>query len=348
MLASWSIQLGKRQRNKYTFNPHRRPNRENLTNPHNLPLNQLGQNRVLPWTRIRPIGRLLRGMVASPEIIQAVIDTYRRSTQANVDTALRQGNVIVITPDVAEDVMVTTDLHGNRINFNRIREIADLDRHERRHLVMQEVCHGGPSYPTGGGCMSHTMLEDIAELKVRYGDRFHFLLSNHELAELTDFPIMKSRKMLNLMFRCGLQEMYGDQADNVRDAATAFIASCPLAVRCQNVFICHSAPENAERGEFDADIFDRVLEHADFAGRGHVFELVWGRDFRAANARAFAQAVNADVLIHGHEPCADGYRTPNDIQIIIDSQGERGCYIILPCEKPMTQEEGIRLIKRLW
>jgi hypothetical protein len=44
--------------------------------------------------------------------------------------------------------------------------------------------------------MSHRMLEDVARLKVRYPDRFHFILSNHELAELTEFPIMKSRKLL--------------------------------------------------------------------------------------------------------------------------------------------------------
>ena len=49
--------------------------------------------------------------------------------------------------------------------------------------------------------MSHTLLEDVAQLKVDYGDRFHFILANHELSELTDFPIMKSGRMLNLLFR---------------------------------------------------------------------------------------------------------------------------------------------------
>jgi hypothetical protein len=55
--------------------------------------------------------------------------------------------------------------------------LADLDRNPRRHLIMQEVCHGGPTYPDGG-CKSHRMLEDVARLKVRYPERFHFLLSN--------------------------------------------------------------------------------------------------------------------------------------------------------------------------
>ena len=57
--------------------------------------------------------------------------------------------------------------------------------------------------------MSHAILEDIARLKVRYPDRVHFLLGNHELAELTDYPIQKNKQMLNVLFRMGLEQMYG-------------------------------------------------------------------------------------------------------------------------------------------
>ena len=52
--------------------------------------------------------------------------------------------------------MVTGDLHGHRRNFNLIRRIAASDNIPERHLVLQEVCHGGPTYPQNGGCMSHT------------------------------------------------------------------------------------------------------------------------------------------------------------------------------------------------
>src|SRR6185369_6088628 len=74
----------------------------------------------------------------------------------------------------------------------------------------KEVCHGVPEYPgETGGCMSHLLLEDCIRLKSEYPERFHFLLSNHELAELGDFPICKSRRMLNVVFRCGINELYG-------------------------------------------------------------------------------------------------------------------------------------------
>ena len=47
-------------------------------------------------------------------------------------------------------VVMTGDLHGQRRNFNRIRKIAALGDNPRRHLILQEACHGGLSYPNGG------------------------------------------------------------------------------------------------------------------------------------------------------------------------------------------------------
>ena len=287
-------------------------------------------------------------MAASKETIEHVVGTYRQAAQANRQTGLRQGNVVELGPETADEVMVTADLHGNRLIFNRLCRVADLAAHPGRHLVMQEACHGGPLYPSGTGCMSHLLLEDVARLKVDYPDRFHFLLSNHELAELTDFPIMKAKRMLNLLFRCGLQEMYGTAIDQVREAYMEFIASCPLAVRLANgVFISHSAPAAADTEPFDASIFERPLEACDFAQRGPVFQVVWGRDFRAANAETFAQLVGAELLIHGHEPCSDGYCVPNPRQIILDCCGDRACYLMLPTGEPLTQNQVVQRIRWL-
>ena len=148
-------------------------------------------------------------MSASPEYTESTISLFERAAAANLATAGRRGNLVEIGPESGDDVMLTGDLHGHRRNFNLIRRIAALDTLPRRHLVLQEVCHGGPAYQNGG-CMSHAMLEDIARLKVEFPDRVHFLLGNHELAELTDYPMQKNKQMLNLLFRMGLEQMYGD------------------------------------------------------------------------------------------------------------------------------------------
>ncbi|HUY87111.1 MAG TPA: metallophosphoesterase [Pirellulales bacterium] len=287
-------------------------------------------------------------MVATFDYIEGVISTFQKAAEANEDTPTREGNVVVLSAEVADDVMITADLHGHRKNFNSIKKIADLARHPRRHLILQEVCHGGPTYSSNGGCMSHGMLEDVARLKAAFPDRVHFLLSNHELAELTDYPILKAKKMLNLMFRLGLQEMYGPATEKVREAYTAFIRSCPLAVRLPGgVLVCHTLPERCDSRGFDRDIFERPLEAPELLEHGDVFNLLWGRDYRAENAKAFAKQAGASVLIHGHEPCPEGFNVPNDVQIILDCCGQPACYLIVPTDREYSHADLVGRIQRL-
>ncbi len=287
-------------------------------------------------------------MTVSPDIVEQVRSTCETAAAANLATPSRAGNLVRLDVAAADDVMVVADLHGHRVNFERLLRIADLDGHPRRHLIMQEVCHGGPLYPDDAGCMSHLLLEDVIRLKARYPDRFHFLISNHELAELTNFPITKANRMLNVLFRCGMRAMYGEATERVRDAYLEFIRSCPLGVQlATGVFICHSCPENVDRGGFDVEVFERQLREEDLTPSGSVFQLVWGRDFRSENAAAFARLVGADVLIHGHEPCLNGFRVPNERQIILDCCGRRACYLILPLDRPLTQAEMIEQLGHL-
>lgn len=287
-------------------------------------------------------------MVATIEYIEQVIDTYHQAAEANRRTPGRQGSVVHITAEMADDVLVTADLHGNRRNFNAIKKLADLTNRPRRHLVMQEVCHGGPTYPSNGGCMSHAMLEDVAKLKAAHPEQVHFILSNHELAELTDYPILKSNKMLNLMFRLGMQESYGPAAEKVREAFKEFLGTCPLAVSLPGgVFICHTIPEKVDSRGFDQTVFDRELEGLDFKENSPAFNLVWGRDFRQANADAFAKLVGAQTLIHGHEPCPDGYDVPNDTQVILDCCTEKAHYALLPTDRELPHAEVVKRIKPL-
>jgi hypothetical protein len=285
-------------------------------------------------------------MPATSEVAEEVIAIYRAAARCNRETPTRHGNVVVLDEEAADEVMVTADLHGHRLNFNKLVKLADLSHAPRRHLIMQEVCHGGPAYP-GGGCMSHIMLEDVARLKTQFPTQFHFLMSNHELAELTDFPISKCRRVLNLLFRCGMQEMYGERADAVRQAAVEFLASLPLAARVGQHFVCHSLPERVDERGFDVTVLQRALEPSDLAQNGAAFRLVWGRDFRPANADAFARLVNAELLIHGHEPCPNGYAVPNARQVILDCCTDKACYLTLRPREKLSQHELVAQIQRL-
>jgi hypothetical protein len=287
-------------------------------------------------------------MVATIQFIESTVTAFEQATEANLNTPGREGNMVVITDEMADEVMVTADLHGHRRNFNLIKKIADLDQHPRRHLILHEVCHGGPTYPTNGGCMSHAMLEDVAKLKVRYPDRVHFMLSNHEMAELMDYPILKAKKMLNLMFRLGMQEMYGPATEKVRAAMMPFIRSCPLAVRLPGgVFVSHTLPESVDTRGFDTSLLSRPLGPAELKENSPLFQFLWGRDFRQANAEAFAKAVEAKVLIHGHEPCDAGFHAPNDVQIILDCCNEKGTYLLIPTKPAWTHAELLKRVEPL-
>lgn len=256
--------------------------------------------------------------------------------------------MVVLKEQDGDEILISADLHGNRLNFHRLVEVADLEGNPRRHLVMQEVCHGGPSYPGDGGCMSHLLLEDVARLKCDYPDRFHFLLSNHELAELGDFPICKSKRMLNLQFRAGITELYGQAADRIRTAYMQFIGTCPIAIRLAGgAFITHSLPDRCDVLPFDTTVFERPLSNADWQAGSDVFRLVWGRDYRAANAAAFAKQVNASLLVNGHEPCAAGVSSPNPQQIILDCCSGRAGYLLLPIAKPVTTAEALTRVSYL-
>jgi hypothetical protein len=283
------------------------------------------------------------------QIADEVIAMCRQAAAANCACSTRRGNIVELDEEHADELMIVADLHGNRLNFDKLLAIADLDNHPRRHLLMQEVCHGGPEYPgEDGGCMSHLMLEDCARLKTKYPERFHFLLSNHELAELGDFPISKSRRMLNLLFRAGINEMYGCRGEAVRDAYLAFLSTCPLALRTTSgVFVSHSLPDCCDREPFDVGVLKRPLSCADYRRDSPAFKLVWGRDFRAANAEAFARQVGAEILIHGHEPCEVGFSAPNARQVILDGCCSHAAYVILPVGPKLSQLDVVERIRGL-
>lgn len=277
-----------------------------------------------------------------------VVALFEQAAAANRATPDRRGNVVYLPAERGGEVLITADLHGNWLNYDRILEIAALEEHPRRHLVLQEVCHGGPAYPVDGGCMSHLLVEEVARLKLQYPDRVHFLLSNHELAEATDFVIAKGGRLLNMHFRCGLRDMYGDVADQVHAALKAFLLSCPLALRIgSDVFVSHSLPAKVDRCPFYPGVLDCAWSEEDLSPDGAVFRLVWGRDFRRENAQAFADLVKAKVLIHGHEPCPAGYQVPNEFQVIIDGSGPEARYLLLPLDRPLAHGDIVKRLARL-
>jgi hypothetical protein len=160
--------------------------------------------------------------------------------------------------------------------------------------------------------------------------------------------VQKNRQMLNLLFRLGLKEAYGEATNRVREAYFPFLRSSPLGVFLPgDILVTHSIPEHVDSIPFDTSIFTRSLEPGEFHQRDGVFDLVWGRDSRRENAAAFAQQVGVKVLINGHDPCPEGFNAPNDIQIILDSCGAKACYVRLATDRKWTHAQIVDQVANL-
>jgi hypothetical protein len=267
-----------------------------------------------------------------------LLATIRRATELCRATPGRSGGVVVL--ERCDDVMVVGDLHGNIRAFQKILKLAALDQNPARHLVLQELIHGGPMYPDEQGDRSHQLVDLVSALKCQYPERVHLILGNHELSELTGRMIGKNGKALNAVFRQGIMTAYGARADEVYHAYKALFATLPLAVRTPNrVYLCHTIPDAIYLDDLDAGVFqlDEWPPEAMKRG-GAIYALTWGRDTAPETLDRFAKLVDADWFITGHQPCDDGFQQPNHRQIIIDGTDPHPAYLLFPAREPVTIE----------
>jgi hypothetical protein len=276
-----------------------------------------------------------------------VLATVERAIELFRATPGRKGGLVRL--DDADDVMVVGDLHGNVPGFRRFLEIAALAANPKRHLVLQELVHGTRMYPDDAGDKSHQLVDVVCALKCQYADRVHLILGNHELSELTDRPIAKGGVALNTLFRQGIETAYGALADAIYAAYLRLFAALPLACRTPNrVLIVHTLPDARDIEAFDPAIFDAETWPAEWmARRGPVYAITWGRDTSPAEVDRFAQIVDADLFVTGHQPCDDGYWRPNDRQLIVDGTDPAAACCIFPAHGPVTIESlaaGVKVL----
>ncbi|MEW4570240.1 metallophosphoesterase [Tautonia sp. JC769] len=280
---------------------------------------------------------------------QRVLPLIRRAAMLSRATPGRVGSVVAIPSESVDDVMVVGDLHGNLVAFRKVLAVADLKTHPRRHLVLQELVHGDSFYPDEGGDRSHQLVDLVAALKCQFPDRVHLILGNHELSELTNRPIAKNGVALNALFRAGVETAYGSMADTIIEAYHDLFRSLPLAVRCPNrVMLCHTLPDGKMLDDLDLDpLHTGVWTPSSLQRGGAVYAMTWGRDDRPETADRFAELVDADCFITGHQPCDDSFRVANHRQLIIDGTGPYPAYCLFPATEAVTVEslkDGVRLI----
>src|SRR5437764_11016287 len=142
-------------------------------------------------------------------VLETRLLTTRRAILAFRETPGRRGRLV--RAEDCDEILIAGDLHGHVENFRRLLQRANLASHPRRHLVVQELIHSPFRYPTGGD-KSHQLVDLVCALKVQFPRQVHYLLGNHELAQLTGRKVLKLDDDYNENFERGVSGCYGHGA----------------------------------------------------------------------------------------------------------------------------------------
>jgi hypothetical protein len=267
-----------------------------------------------------------------------VIETFQTAAEENKLSSLRQEQVVHL-PDEGE-VWMTGDMHDNRTNFAKVTKLADLGNNPDRHIVLHELIHGD-YFDSNHAEGSWLTLAKAAELKCDFPNQVHFLLANHDLAQIHGEGIMKAGFSVCEAFTAGVKRDFGNSHTSVTVAITEFLLSFPLAVRTKNdLFFCHSLPTDDQINVFDYGVFDRPLTGADYRRRtGPVYQLIWGRHVSPAGVEVFAEKMNAKLIVTGHQPQDTGYFVNGKRHLIIASEHNQGVFL------PLSLSEGYDMEK---
>lgn len=267
---------------------------------------------------------------------QTVNDLLKEGMEANHADKYRRGNVVYLPTDGR--LILTGDLHGHRRNFEKIVSLADLDHHPDRHVLLQEVIHGGPA-STHGGCLSYQLLYDVVRYKVSYPNQVHVVMGNHDTAYINNIEVMKDGREMNRAIHSAMKREFQDAVADVELATKQFLFSQPLAVRCENrIWASHSLPADRLVEQFDPEVLHRPLKVNDVVRPGSAYLLTWGRKHSPALLDHMARLLDSDIFILGHQPQEQGWDQAGMNLIIIDSSHNHGC--LLPIDLAQSYTVG--------
>lgn len=263
-------------------------------------------------------------------------DIFREAAELNRSDPLRAGSLLEF-PNYGQLVM-TGDLHGHRRNFERLKHYCDLEHFGARHVILHEIIHEESDGPTGGD-RSHEVLLQAALWTVEFPGQVHFLVGNHDLAQLSGHEITKNGRIVTVAFEQSVREAYGPYGGDVMNAICDFLRSFPLAGRTANrVFLSHSLPNGRELPVFDPTVVRREPTLADLGEHGSAHALVWGRYQPESVVSAMREWFDVDYFLCGHQPQETGFDVLHSRIIILASDHNHGVFLPFDLSKPATLE----------
>ena len=275
---------------------------------------------------------------------QKIIDLLNEGIHANNSDRFRQNNVIHL-PEKGR-LVIAGDIHGNQRNLERIINFADLPNNPDTHLVLQEIIHGGEENQDGG-CLSYKILFDVVRYKIRFPDRLHILMGNHDTAVINNSEVMKSGKEMNRAMRLALEQEFEHHTDDIELAIRQYLFSQPLAARSNKIWMSHSLPSDHFIDKFDPTIMERYIKVNDVVRPGSVYLLTWGRRHSQQLLDKMAEMFNVDIFILGHQTQKQGWAQMGENLIILASEHAHGCLMEIDMEKSYTIDDLKKCIIQL-
>ncbi|MDT8300147.1 MAG: metallophosphoesterase [Sedimentisphaerales bacterium] len=267
---------------------------------------------------------------------QTIIDLLNKGIEILNADKFRRGNVVHLPAEGS--LIVTGDIHGHLRNFERIVAFADLSNYPDRHIILQEIIHGGPE-DSQGGCLSYKLLFEAIRYKLKFPDQVHMIMGNHDTAFINNSEVMKDGKEMNRAMRQAIERQFKLASDDVALAIRQFLFSQPLAIRCNNrIWISHSLPSDRAIDKFEPKILERQIKINDVVRPGSAYLLTWGRKHSQAVLDKLAGIFDIDFFILGHQPQEQGWNQAGDNLIIIASNHNHGCLLSIDLAKSYTIE----------
>lgn len=274
-----------------------------------------------------------------------LVTVLNAGTRLNQHDPLRNGNTICF-PGLG-DLVVAGDLHNHHRNFERVRNYAALEKHPQRHVILQEIVHGGLLSKDGHDLSLDMLLEAIGWAE-KFPGQVHFLLANHDLSQVYGQPIMKDGYDLTDRFTRHFKVKAGSHLAAAQQAFRDFMLSMPLAaITFTGILLAHSLPSPRDMATFDTTILRRQLTEADFARTGSVYHLIWGRGQTPELLGALAKAWWCELFICGHQAQDAGYATIGEKMLILDSCHNHGTFLHIDLARPYTLKELVGATKPL-
>ncbi len=271
-----------------------------------------------------------------------MLELLNNGLKANQEDKFRKKNLILL-PSSGE-LVITGDLHGHQRNLDRIVTYCDLEHHPNRHVVFQEIIHGGPK-TNDGGCLSYRVLINAIQFKTQFPDQIHMIIGNHDTAFITDTEVMKDGREMNRAMNLALTQEFPDTHGEISQALQSFLFSQPLAIKTSNgLWMSHSLPADRWTEEFNPHIFARPITVSDCKKPGSVYLLTWGRNMSQAWLNRLATTLRTRLFILGHQPQPQGWNQAGDNLILIASDHNHGCLVHTNLQDQVSMKDLINSI----